>query len=63
MARRYLMPSPDRALYVAAILERIGVNASDEVHLGKAYLVVHDGRLDIDGAVKRLEPDAQVTDP
>jgi hypothetical protein len=59
-----MMPTPDRALQVMAISVDIGVDASDDLHLGNAYLLVHGDRQDVDTAVHRLEPRAaQITDP
>ena len=59
MSALYRMPTLERAMYVAEILRRIGIDAWEERRSGQPYLVVTGDHLGVDGAVQRLEPRAR----
>lgn len=59
MPALYLMPTLERAMYVAETLRGIGVDAWEERRSGQPYLVVEGDQRGIDEAVQRLEPRAQ----
>ena len=58
MSALYKMPTLERAIYVATILQGIGIDAWEELRSGQPYLVVEGDQHGIDAAVQRLEPRA-----
>lgn len=60
MSHCYRMPSLDRADYMATILQGAQIHARAELRSSAPLLVVASDRLDIDDAVRCLEPRAQL---
>lgn len=60
MPRCYRMPNLERATYLAGLLEGAQIAARAELRSFEPLLVVACDRRDVDGAIRCIEPEAQL---